>query len=220
MKSTDIPYERLPDSKSVPHVEVPTSVTTLHQQQQTAPKGLLRKACCCLSLATGVRIVALLDLLAGIFGVLFCIFIIVARTQEHAIDHALEKSLESLWGNSTNATQRITNTISQVNDNINLASRMVSLLLIVALITSCFGIIGMRAASGSSKDALCYYVWKVANAIATFFSCSIMHIIFTIYVALMCRSHWLSLALPVLPVRAPVIVVARTTAAQPDKTAS
>lgn len=223
MMSTDVPYERINDSKPVPHVEVPVSAYPLRQQPQVAHTGLLRKAFCCLSLTTVVRIFALLDLLFGILGVFFCLFIIVTRVEEHAIDHALEKRLEAMWGNSTNATQNIENTISRVNDVIEGNSGnigMVWFLLMAALATSCFGIIGIRAASGSSKDALYYYVWKVANAIITFYSRSVPNIAIASYIALVCRSHWLSLTLPVLPVRVPVPVVACTAPAHPDNIAT
>ena len=209
-------YQHLPD-KPLPYIEVPV-VARSQVVAPRAPRCVLKSTCGCCSVGTGVRVAAVMDMLMGAMGLLACVFLMVARTHEHALDRHVEHVLEDHWGNSTNATIRIAETIASMNDHLNHAAHILPLLVVCAAISFFFGAVGWRAANGSVKDAFYFMIWKNTKAVASLFCGSFFGIIISIYVALLCRSHWIALTADVLPLRATVVVL--DNANKPAKTAT
>eukprot|EP00631_Chrysoreinhardia_giraudii_P006037 CAMPEP_0197423666 /NCGR_PEP_ID=MMETSP1170-20131217/22076_1 /TAXON_ID=54406 /ORGANISM="Sarcinochrysis sp, Strain CCMP770" /LENGTH=258 /DNA_ID=CAMNT_0042951097 /DNA_START=24 /DNA_END=801 /DNA_ORIENTATION=- len=207
-------YEALaskePEAKPVPYVEVPLEPKPV-VVVPAARRCQIRRFCCCLSLATGVRLMAILDFLAGLAGVVVCGLIVFCRTHEAKLDHVVTDGLEHLWGNSTNATLKIAETVAKVNHGVDLAAKALPLMLLAAVIHFYFARVGTRAADGKVKEALLYYYWRAAQFGVSLFSMCFSHIVLAGYAAVVCRSHWLELTKDDLPLHVAVVTTTTTT---------
>lgn len=182
-------YTRVEDDVSV---EVPSATVTMERAEAPRRRFLLKRAFCCLSLPTGVQILGVLDICAGILMFLAGVVVAGLRTHEHALDTAVEHSLEARWGNSTNSTQKIEDTIQQLNDGLNVAFAFLPLIFILAAIHFAFGCTGVQAAT-SQKAAKIYYIYYLTRCCFSFFIGSFIHFIFTFYAVFVVRSQWIAL---------------------------
>lgn len=190
-------YKPLASEKNVEEGEPPkyeeVELTPAVATPKEEPRCLLRSSFFCLSIPAGVRVFAIMDLIAGLMGLVSCVFIAVLRSNEGAVDLAVEHELEHLWGNSTNSTLRILDAVSNVNHGIHVAAHALPFLVVTAFITIYFAYNGLLAANGCVKAAKTYYVWKMVGFVFALFCGSFFHIICGVYAYLIVRSHYIQL---------------------------
>lgn len=197
-------YEMLPTSKPVPHVEIPLDVQPIPRAVVVRRWRCMVNLSCCLRLATGVWIMAVLDMVVGVLTLMPCIFLLVLRKEKRPLDHSLEGALKALWGNSTNTTAAIAHAVVEMNHSIDAAFRAIPLIALIACFIMYCGLIGLRAANGSTRDAFLYYVWKAVVLAGALFFCSLIPILISFILAFVARAHWLDLYL--LPVTSHVLM--------------
>jgi len=186
-------------------VEVPISPpVTVTAVEEPRGRCFVGSCCGCFTLATGIAILGFFDVLSGVGQLFTSVAVLVARTHEHAIDHALAKVM-------TNTTATVVKEkVAEVNYGIDMAATMLPFLLIVAVVTIAAGIYGLRASKGDVDASRKYYAWRLAQAVwglvsLLFNFAGLGHALLAIYFAVVARSFWTKLTLEqeALPTTAP-----------------
>lgn len=194
-------------------VEVPLSPRVLPiaaPASDSRGRFFVNGCCCCCSLASGVTILALFDLLQGLGGLMTMITVVFARTHEHALDKVIA---DSLLNNATTATAEVLDDvfaattaeeqISMFNHIVEVAANWLPLALLCTCIMFWFASIGFKAARGDVVAAYRFYRWKLAHAIfAVLFAFSpngLARLLLSCYFAVVARSHWVTLKESQLP---------------------
>lgn len=206
---------RKPNSLQKIPVESSAPATEVDQEAQiavvTAPVAvvepvqrsscLVQSFCCGCSLATGVHVLAVLDLVSAVSGIMFVIAAIILKSREGQIDHAIAKNeaKEALEHPEEAADHE--SAIPAVNSWIDLAANMAILYAILAVVTLYFGCKGLKAArTGDIRAAFVYYKWRVVTAVWAVMSLffggaagSLINIGLSVYFCVVARSYYMAL---------------------------
>lgn len=161
------------------------------------PRCLLRSSFCCLSIPAGVRIFAIIDLVAGLVGLASSFFVVVLVNNERAVTQFLE-FIERLKreDNSPDLTSRPPDEVPNANDLKQFCVHLLPILVVLNFCYFYFAYNGFLAAGGCVKAAKRYYVWRMVLFVYFCFHGSFFFIITLLYAGLIARSHYIQLNTP------------------------
>jgi len=177
----------------------------------TAPDACMVKGCCCFSLATGVHLIAVLDMVSWMFALIGAGLAIFIKTQEKKIDRSIEKEFaaeeeyeaeEGEGGAETGENDDLTaeQVVRNFNRMADLAFYSAPFVILCALIGLFFVSKGFKAAKGDVDAARVYYTWTRFQAIWRFVmlifdvGSGFLSFLLSVYYTMVTRSHWLELA--------------------------
>ena len=168
----------------------------------------VKKFCCCgITLATGVYVIAMLEVLGSLMSIVSSCVMFYMKSKEKKIDHAIMHQEEDVApenpndGSSSmdNGPPPLTNEekVERTNMIIDAAFYMAPFVLVIAIIGLYFSCLGLKAARGDAHAARRYAVWKrflvIWGFITVLFSfgnmSSLMSFFLSCYFFVVVRSH-------------------------------
>jgi len=216
-----------------PQQVILTTTTTTTSAPASRDSCLTKNCCCCFSLATGVLILAVFDVISAIMKMVFVAGIFFAKAEEGKIDKMIEKEdakhendpaeSETTETEGEGEQQQMTTEekVDAVNSAINLMTWIAPFYLLWAFCGMYFACKGLKAAREADPAAAAlYYKWKTITVgfallgVLMSGSSGLGELGFSIYFAVVARSYLKSLVTPdaaVLPSAqaSPVIIVAQ-----------
>jgi hypothetical protein len=167
----------------------------------------VKKCCCGMSLATGVQIIALIEIIGSLFSILTSCMLLYAEANKNKIDHAImseDKQDQEQEVDSTQSEAAATQEEPTAEEKVQATNRMIDagfyaapFIILVALVGLYFSCIGLKGARGDASASRRYASWKrflvlwacVSVLFSLFSPGSLLSLFVAMYFFVVVRSH-------------------------------